>query len=260
MQEEHHTGNSILEELPIGLVSQVPFEYMHLVCLGVTRKLLKIWICASVPLRIPGRQVIEISNALAQLKPFIVKEFSRKPRSLKEIDRWKATEFRQLLLYTGPIVFSSLPKKYYQNFMTLHCAISILCTPGICRDRNDYACKLQYFVKGFCDMYGKTHISYNVHELLHLAKDVKKFGPLDDFSAFPFENHMQFFRANLRKFEKPLQQISNRISEKQSVVGIGMKQEISSQVLFGSHSNGPLLPESQAPQFSKANFLVFKLK
>lgn len=40
-----------------------------------------------------------------------------------------------------------------------------------------------------------------------------KFGPLDDFSAFPFENYMQTIKKMLRKAEKPLEQLYNRISE-----------------------------------------------
>lgn len=42
-QPEHHTGDSILEKLPIGMISQIPLDYMHLVCLGVTKRLLQFW-------------------------------------------------------------------------------------------------------------------------------------------------------------------------------------------------------------------------
>lgn len=35
MQQRHHTGHSILEELPMDMVKHVPLDYMHLVCLGV---------------------------------------------------------------------------------------------------------------------------------------------------------------------------------------------------------------------------------
>lgn len=39
--DENHHKESIcpLSLLPMGMVSQVPFEYMHLVCLGVMKKL-----------------------------------------------------------------------------------------------------------------------------------------------------------------------------------------------------------------------------
>lgn len=45
LDEGHHKeGKSPLSILPIGMVSQVPFEYMHLVCLGVMKKLLLAWV------------------------------------------------------------------------------------------------------------------------------------------------------------------------------------------------------------------------
>ena len=43
------------------------------------------------------------SEKLLELKPFVHCTFSRKPRSLMDVDRWKATEFRQFLLYRGKI-------------------------------------------------------------------------------------------------------------------------------------------------------------
>ena len=39
-QAEHHTGRSILERLPIDMVACFSLDYMHLVCLGIMRKLL----------------------------------------------------------------------------------------------------------------------------------------------------------------------------------------------------------------------------
>lgn len=45
LDEDHHKeGKSPLSLLPMGMVSQVPFEYMHLVCLGVMKKLLSAWL------------------------------------------------------------------------------------------------------------------------------------------------------------------------------------------------------------------------
>ena len=45
-------------------------------------------------------------------------EFSRQPRWLDELDRWKATEYRQFLLYAGPLVLRDLlHKEVYQYFL-----------------------------------------------------------------------------------------------------------------------------------------------
>ncbi|KAF4527066.1 hypothetical protein B566_EDAN013511 [Ephemera danica] len=37
-------------------------------------------------------------------------------------------------------------------------------------------------------LYGEEHVSINVHALCHLCDDVRRFGPIDRFSAFPYEN------------------------------------------------------------------------
>lgn len=41
--EEHHLGLSPFEGTSLGMVSQFPLDYMHLVCLGVVRRLLFLW-------------------------------------------------------------------------------------------------------------------------------------------------------------------------------------------------------------------------
>lgn len=64
---------------------------------------------------------------------------------------------------------------------------------------------LKHFVGAFGIIYGDQFIYHNVHVLLHLADDVRKFGPLDGFCAFKFENHMKYLKSILRKQEKPLQ-------------------------------------------------------
>lgn len=44
VNEDHHIEKFIFEEVNVGMVSQFPVEYMHLVCLGVTKKMLKAFI------------------------------------------------------------------------------------------------------------------------------------------------------------------------------------------------------------------------
>ncbi|XP_070384800.1 uncharacterized protein [Dermacentor albipictus] len=54
-QEQHHTGRSILQELPIDMIKDLPLDYMHLVCLGVMQELLVLWKeCMVVPSVLQG--------------------------------------------------------------------------------------------------------------------------------------------------------------------------------------------------------------
>lgn len=214
-QEEHHVGNSVLENLPIDMIEQVPLDYMHLVCLGVQKKLLSMWFKGAKGHRLgPAvREIVSISHV--SLEPFAPCDFSRRPRTLSELDRWKATEFRMFLLYTGPIVLAStLPKVLYRHFLELHVAISVLVSPRHCTEHTDFADRLLHkFVEKYATLYGPSSVSHNVHGLIHLASSVRTHGPLDLWSAFPFESFMCTLKRYLRKPEKPLEQLHNRILE-----------------------------------------------
>lgn len=94
-------------------VTNVPLDYMHLILLGIMRKLLYLWLTGDVRHCLQCKVVDEISLHLIKLKPFIPVEFARKPRHLKYIKLFKATEYRLLLLYTGPLAFKSLLKKKF---------------------------------------------------------------------------------------------------------------------------------------------------
>ena len=210
VHEEHHTGTSILQTLPIDMIASFPLDYMHLICLGVMRKLLWSWKRGSFRSRLQKSQVDEISKFLLHFSTFIPCEFSRKSRSLEELARWKATELRLFLLYTGPVVLKKiLPSTLYNHFMLLHVAVKILATANLCNEENINYAKLLLvrFVTQCKEYYGEKFLSYNVHNLVHLADDVRKFGPLDAFSAFPFENHLQSLKHLLRKHDKPLPQV-----------------------------------------------------
>lgn len=218
---EFHTGTSILTEIPnLNIVTNTVLDYMHLICLGVMRKLMVLWIAGkkiAYNYRLSYQQVLDISTFLETIvSKNTPKEFVRKGRSLKYLKQFKATEFRQLLLYTGVVVFKSVLKpKAYENFLTLVTACRILCSEKIQEEGCiDYAEKLlHYFVKVFGLLYGEENTSHNIHGLYHIADDVRGHGNLDNFSAFVFENFLQKIKKLIRKPAKPLEQIFNRYHE-----------------------------------------------
>ena len=215
LQSDHHKdGESPLTDINIGMVSQFVLDYMHLVCLGVVRKLIRLWMRGPLPTRIGNQTITSISQKIVELGKSLPKEFNRRGRSLTEVDRWKATEFRTFLLYTGPIALKNkLPDVMYDHFLLLHVGITILCSPQLSKTYCDYAEKvIRVFVQNFSVIYG-DFIVYNVHSLIHLADDVRKFGPLHRISAFPFENFLHQLKRKIRKPNQPLQQIVKRIAE-----------------------------------------------
>jgi hypothetical protein len=84
------------------------------------RKLLNVWISGPLQVRLGSQKIKQISAVLESWKPFIPVEFNRKCRSLSEISRWKATEFRLFLLYLGPIVLKNVVDlAVYEHFFII---------------------------------------------------------------------------------------------------------------------------------------------
>lgn len=252
VQLQHHTGTSILEKIPsIDMVNSFPLEYMHLVCLGVMKKLLlNIWL--SVPHKLPKIYIQEISNYLTEIKSCIPSDFVRKTRSLDEVKRWKATEFRFFLLYCGPVILKNfLSSDKYLHFMSLHIAIRILLSADLFVTYLDYAQSLlQYFVKQFIFLYGPEYISHNVHGLLHIADDCRFLGNLETYSAFAFENYLQYVKKLVRKPNAPLPQILKRIHESQHVLINKPLQRVEMR-MEQMHYDGPLLAGNFCAQYKK---------
>ncbi|KAB0801046.1 hypothetical protein PPYR_00215 [Photinus pyralis] len=270
LDEEHHTGTSILEILPnFDMIRNIPLDYMHLICLGVMRKLLLLWVFGKPNSKLAHIQVSRISNYLVELSKNIPCEFVRKPRSLDDLKRFKATEFRQILMYTGPLVFkTTLSKDRYANFLSLHVAMRIFSNESHLAEHGDYAHDLlKYFIDTFVILYGKENVSHNVHNLLHLREDCKNFGVLQNFSGFPFENYLQSLKLLIRKGSDPLPQIIKRIIEKDCRHTDAKKyHQVSTTTPKPNklHNNGPLLNHNRTRnilyQYKELCFEKFTVK
>lgn len=98
-QIEHHIGSSVLENLPnFNMIENVPLDYMHLICLGVVKRLLVHknygWIFGKPPYKLRASLVNKVSQRLLVLQRHMASDFSRKTRSISECKRYKATELR----------------------------------------------------------------------------------------------------------------------------------------------------------------------
>lgn len=110
-QEEHHTGTSPFCRLGIGMVTQFPIDYMHLVLLGVVRKFAKYWAKGPYSVRCSADLLKIINARIALVRQWTPCDFSRKLRGLCDRERWKATEARQFLLYVCPVVLKGILKE-----------------------------------------------------------------------------------------------------------------------------------------------------
>ena len=218
MDVEHHDDRECsIHRLPMNLVSQTVFDYMHLVCLGIMEKILQATIDGkySSTAKLPPDYVEILASRLDVVATFCPQEFARQPVEVTKHSKYKATEYRQLLLYSGPVVFSGLLNPaVYTHFLVLHTAMRVLIDPLSTPESISTAeILMEIFVSRAPSIYGIEFMSYNTHGLLHLASDVRSFGNLNSQSAFIFENNMTYFRRLCRKPSQLLQQIANRTAE-----------------------------------------------
>ncbi|XP_026830024.1 uncharacterized protein LOC113563100 [Ooceraea biroi] len=217
VDQKHHHDISPLTDIGILMVSEFSLDYMHLVCLGVMRRLLLKWIKQKREYQFSSKCKRTVTNLLLAAVKVWRSDFSRKPRSLDEVKRWKATELRQFLLYFAPVVLKNyLPRLVYQHFLLLHVAITIFIREDLHKCMHSEAAEtLRDFVKKGTspELYGETFPVYNVHGLIHIVDDVKRFGVLDNVSAFIFKNELHRIKHLIRGRSKPLQQLVNRMTE-----------------------------------------------
>lgn len=100
-------------------------------------------------------------------------------------------------------------------------------------------------------------MSYNFHNFLHLCSDVKKFGPVDVFSAFRFENYMTTVKKRLRKKSQPLQQLAKRSAEMQAFEKSNIAKPL--VIVKQSHYDGPVMNDTQerTKQYKTLNYGSF---
>ena len=242
---DHQITRTPLLDIGVDCIHDFPLDYMHLVCLGVVKRLLSFLTRGPPNCRLSHRHKSLISERLISYNGLMPSEFARQPRSLTEVDRWKATEFRQFLLYTGPVALHDvISDEMYKHFLTLCIAISILLDDDD-EKRQAYLPYsqqlLHHFVENSSEFYGETFVVYNVHHLTHIHEDVQHHGTsLNAISAFPFENHLQRIKKLVKKSQNPIAQVTKRLSEFESA----QTKRVTKQCIRLVTAKRPMLPVS----------------
>lgn len=251
--EDHQRPNdpSTLLELPIDIIKDFPLDYMHLVLLGVVKRLLKLWLGTSdfkvtkfsINFRLMAAATQKtISARTTVCHDSVTSEFQRRPRQMDDSKFFKAKEFRTLLCYTFPFVFEGMFNnvKVYEHFLLLVVVFRVMLGKNPTPQNVAYVrALLLCFVEQLKELYGRTHMTYSVHGLLHVADDYERFGVLDNISAFPFENYMMTLKSYVRRPGKELQQAVKRRHE-ESLLDICHEDHASGIKLKKERVGGPL--------------------
>ena len=134
LQQKHHNGVSLLEQLVIDLVSGIPLDPMHLTDLVVTRKLFLTWIRGKYRnVELSRGKQNQIAKRSEEVRSFITDDFPRKLGPLDLVDRLKRSCFRMIKLRLGSVLMRDLlPDNLYENFLEFHVAMSLLSNEHEC--------------------------------------------------------------------------------------------------------------------------------
>lgn len=209
-----------LLELPIDIVKDfVIGDVLHLIDLGITRRLLEGYRLGSLTnadAKWSTFYKMEINRYLTSIRGPIEIRTQRAIRSFDEIAHWKGREYRIFLLYLSiPIFQFSLPLCLFEHFLLYFCGITIFSNKHHLDQYMEIGenC-IEYFLDAYKKLYGEEYIASNLHNLSHLADDVRRFGVLDSFSTYPFESLLCRIKRLLKTGSSPLTQVAKRIIER----------------------------------------------
>ena len=273
LYDYHQKDGSLspLTQLPLDMIAQFPLDYMHLVLLGVVRRMIRLWLgttdfkvtAFSSNFRLCAkRNDKKIRDRVTLCSDHITSEFQRRPRQMDENKYFKAHEFRTLLCYTIPFIFRGVfnNDQVYTHFLLLVVSFRIMLgkkpTPNLVRYVRDL---LHRFVVQVQQLYGTSHMTYSVHGLLHVVDDYERYGVLDRISAFPFENFMQKLKGYVSRPGQELQQIVKRKHE-QSLLEICPNTTNENAELRRKHEGGPLGQFKECPIDAQYEEVIFRCK
>lgn len=145
---------------------------MHCVLLGIQKGLTDFFCNTQYSNRkfyISNKKRKLLNGRILALKPN--SEVVRKPRSLAQRSKFKASEFRSMLLYYFPVCLPGcVPDEFVKHVRLLSSAVYILLKSTITRLEVDEAEKMLFrFVERHQKLFGKESMVMNVHLLKHLT-------------------------------------------------------------------------------------------
>ena len=255
-------GRSLLLDIPhFNYIYDAPVEYMHLSCIGVTKRLIECTFNVGTKRsRITKRKLSSPSdfNKLMHATK-VTKESSRRARNL-DLAVFKAQEYRNCAIFFFPLVLECIEPGAKEINLWLYLAFMLRSSvlPSI-----EYApvnlnhvrecCVL--FYKLFEELFGKQNCSYSLHVFCSHLTEIRTHGPLTETSAFKFESfYGEVRRSFVSGTTSPLKQIMKNIL---------LKRAISSHVcqndIFISNYDTPMECNSMIYCYKRKQYYIYQI-
>jgi hypothetical protein len=231
-----------------GMVDGFPLEGMHSLYMLLCGEFLDV-IINFLQTAVRGSDRVErLSQRITLCHPLVPSEFTRKVSPVSNLTDWKATEYRQFFLYQASALLEDLvedddPAMDHRNvagqhdepvhnenaptlltlIQTLQTFMYLICgtdpTPVPERDLNLADRIAVYWISWFIRRFKLEGWKPSTHWILHLVRDCRVIGShLDEISVFRFENEMRYIRPLINSGYNKLEQLRNRIYEREKFV------------------------------------------
>lgn len=223
LDNDHHIGQPLLAQLDLGLISQFALDYKIIVCTGVMKHMMTLWVRDRLEYRLNKETQQKISRDLILMTGSCPREMVKRTRPLEELASWDAYDWNEFLLYYSPIALKGrLQIQYYCNFLYLHLAMRILMSSDSTNaEANSFLLGrfLNTFIADFTKLYGNSKIDYNIHNLVHFEQIQQKLGSLKKLNGFVYDDQINLVNTFLdSSSEINLEEIGEKIIENSSSI------------------------------------------
>jgi hypothetical protein len=225
-------------------------EYMHSLLLGTVRRHLNQILDSSNRIQpfYMGLFEASLSKELTSITPPCY--FNRLPRSLKYLKFWKASEFRNwLLFYSLPCLKKcGFPFAHLEHFALLVKASFIVLKSKISRqDIQEADCLLRRFCLDFETLYDKSGMTFNLHLLIHYPLSIIKCGPMWATSTFVFESANGELKESVKGNRNIAVEIKNTADIHNFLTNLQFLHEQSSQLSLKFEPLGRVIKSFEVP-------------
>ena len=183
-------GPSILSYLHIySYVHGTAVDAMHGGFLGLSRQMLQLLFGEKYKNEVFSclENVAKFDERLKNIRP--PRSVKRMPRSLEDLNHFKASEYAMIIMMYTPVFLGVLPDNLMRHLCHLSNVLFRLYKAKVTdQDLESASYSVHRYCQQFAGLYGQKFQTSNFHNLQHIVEDVRNLGPLWNTDCFPYEN------------------------------------------------------------------------
>ena len=170
----------------VDVSQQVPCDIMHSSFLGVCRALLS-------DSKIIPISTYDVINTYLKLIKVPHENFGRKPKDIKQVKMWKASEFQNFILHCFVVLHSVINANTFCLLAVISFVLKIMVSKIITEEDLLVAENMindLFDVVNTGTVISRQHLTSNFHDLIHFCSERRKTGPAFEVSADVFEDNI----------------------------------------------------------------------